>query len=163
MEGHKYLTAHFSDKEKRTVESYWVDDKVKVKKGQQRPVRLSYINVDPKDIHYQNLLKHVTIDELHANTWANIKEQRKAYEESVTRIAESEGIDVKSLAKDQKYDLFFEMIDNSNDMKEEDLFRFKLRLFETPKLSASKDRKKKAELRKANTFKEMVVAYINID
>ena len=45
MEGHKYLTAHFSDKEKRIVESYWVDDKAKVKKGQQKPIRLSYINV----------------------------------------------------------------------------------------------------------------------
>lgn len=162
MEGHKYLTAHFCDKEKRTVEAYWVDTKTKVKKGQQKPVRLSYINVDPKDSQYQNLLKHVTVDDLHANTWANIKEQRKAYEESIAKLAAAEGMDVKGLAKDQKYDLFFEMIDQSMDMSEEDLFRFKLRLFETPKLAESKDRKAKAELRKSSTFKEMVVAYINI-
>ena len=76
----KFVTAHFTDDERLTVQSYWsnevtgeyVEDVIEVKED------------DPS---YKNLLNYTTIDDLHENNYRNIKASDEAIKEQVIDIA----------------------------------------------------------------------------
>lgn len=151
IEGHTFQTAHFTDNERSSVTSLWIDDE-----GTVRPFNMSSEEDDP---NFQELLKYITIDELHENTGNIIKSMQNAYEQDIMTMAEADGIDVMSLRgiENSTVDAIASWI--TADYSDEQLFKIKLRLFEQEKVQSSKDTKKKSAMRKAKTVIEILEAY----
>ena len=151
IEGHTFQTAHFTDNERSNVTSLWVDDE-----GTVRPCNMSSEENDP---NFQELLKYITIDELHENTGNVIKSIQRAYEEDIMTMAEADGIDVMSLRGigNAAVDAVANWI--TAKYNDEQVFKIKLRLFEHDKVKDSTDTKKKSALRKAKSVPEIVEAY----
>lgn len=151
IEGHTFQTAHFTNNERNSVTSLWVDDE-----GTVRPFNMSSEESDP---NFKELLKYITIDELHENTGNIIKSMQNAYEQDLMVMAEADGIDVFSLRgiENSTVDAVASWI--TADYTDEQLFKIKLRLFEQEKVQSSKDTKKKSAMRKAKTVIEILEAY----
>ena len=151
IEGHTFQTAHFTNNERSSVTSLWVDDE-----GAVRPFNMSSEESDP---NFKELLKYITIDELHENTGNVIKSIQRAYEEDIMTMAEADGIDVMSLKgiENATVDAVANWI--TAEYSDEQLFKIKLRLFEQEKVKDSKDTKKKSVMRKAKTVIEVLEAY----
>ena len=64
--GHEFLSAHFSNNERTTVESYWITPDGK-------ETRVEYIEAKDGDPNWENLLTHIDIDTLHEATYKHIK------------------------------------------------------------------------------------------
>ncbi len=145
------IEAHFINNERTTIEAIWIGPDGEY---------TSYIQVNPDDISYKQLLEKISLDDLHKQSWEHHKKQRIVYENAIKQIYLSENPDGGPPDKADKWDRFFKTL--NEDVSEEDLFKIKLDLFEHDKIKASKNRKQKADLRKAETFKEVVMAYCNI-
>ena len=72
LPGHEFLTAHFSNNERTTVESYWVTP-------DGLETRVEYIEANPEDTAWKKLLTHIDIDSLHENTYQHIKKQNNIH------------------------------------------------------------------------------------
>ena len=83
--GHDFLTAHFCNNERTTVESYWVTPDGK-------ETRVEYIEAKEGDPNWENLLTHIDIDALHEATYKHIKNTQKAFEDEAIQIAKDQGI-----------------------------------------------------------------------
>lgn len=151
IEGHTFQTAHFTNNDRSSVTSLWVDDE-----GTVRPFNMSSEEDDP---NFQELLKYITIDELHENTGNVIKSLQRAYEEDVMAMVEADGIDVMALKgiENASIDSVIEWV--TKQYNDEQLFKIKLRLFEHDKIKDSTDTKKKSALRKAKSVPEILEAY----
>lgn len=165
MIGHKFITAHFTDNERTTVESFWRDEK------DEDIIRTEIIEASidqdgkPKDAspQWKELLNHIDIDTLHSNTARHIASMDEAYQDDVIRIAKERGLladkdNVEILA--MIVDKIFSEFDAKKD--KEKLFMFKLQLFELQTIKDSKNRSKKAELRKAKNLLEALKVAIEI-
>jgi len=152
IEGHTFQTAHFTDNERSSVTSLWVDDE-----GTVRPFNMSAEEDNP---NFQELLKYITLDELHENTGNVIKELKRGYELSIMAQAEADGVNIKALKGSQNTTIesIIEWI--TGDYSDEQVFKIKLRLFEEDRVANSTNRKLKAELRKAKTIKEVLQAFL---
>ena len=146
------IEAHYLNNERTTIEAIW--------KGAQGEYT-AYIQVNPEDIHYKQLLEQISLDDLDKQSWDWHKKQRKVYEDAIKQIYLAENPDGAPPDKANKWKVFFKTL--NEDVSEEDLFKLKLDLFEHDKIKASKNRKQKADLRKAETFKEVVMAYCKIE
>lgn len=157
MEGHDFLTAHFVNNERTVVEVFWVTPDGK-------ETREEYIEANDDDT-WKNLLKHVTIDELHENTYKHIREQNDLFEEQVIAIAKERGMiyDVDEV-NTEIYKVIgsaiFAPFDPEKD--KEKLFMFKLQLFEIESIKNSKDKELKALLRKSKNVIEATKIAIQI-
>lgn len=151
IEGHTFVTAHFTNNERTSVTSIWQD-----KDGTLRPFNM----MAEEDNHYwKELQQYITEDELHENTFNHIKESRHAFEKELMTIAEQDGLDILS----------FKGIENSTidaianwitaDYNDEQIFKIKLRLFEQDRVKQSTDTAKKSAMRKAKTIIEILEAY----
>ena len=149
MEGHDFLTAHFCNNEKTTVEVYWT--------AEQGEVRVTYIEAKEGDPQWEELMTYVTIDELHENTYKHIREQNEAFEKQVIDIAKERGliIDVDDVNTDS-YKIATNYIFQSFDEEEdkEKLFIYKLQLFEVDQIKNSQDSEAKKKLRNAKSIVE---------
>jgi len=151
IEGHTFQTAHFTNNDRSSVTSLWVDDE-----GTVRPFNMSSEEDDP---NFQELLKYITIDELHENTGNVIKSLQRAYEEDVMAMAEADGIDVMALKGIENATIDSVIAWVTKQYNDEQLFKIKLRLFEHDKIKDSTDTKKKSALRKAKSVPEILEAY----
>lgn len=147
IEGHDFLTAHFTNNERTIVESLWVDPETK-------QIREYTLEAVEGNEDWQALLKHINIDSLHENTFEFIKEERKKFEQDVLEIARREKL-IESEKRADKSDLLLEII-LQEDVDKELLFKVKLALFEQDKIKNSDDRALKARLRKAATIAEAI-------
>ena len=110
--------------------------------------------VDTSDLEHpdtKRLLELYSMDELHETTYNSNKEQRQAFENTVMKIAKSEGlVNQLSSMSDIVNKLFS---DNEN---EDHLFELKLALFELDIIKDSKAKKRKTDLRKAKSKVEIL-------
>jgi len=157
--GHDFLTAHFSNNERTTVESYWVTP-------DGLETRVEYIEANPEDTAWKKLLTHIDIDSLHENTYQHIKTQNNIFKDDVVKIAKERGLihDLSNLNDVDNMNLVVQFIfgEFNEEKDKEKLFMFKLKLFEVTKIKASKNRAMKAKMRKAQNILDVIKAAIEI-
>ncbi len=150
IEGHTFVTAHFTNNERTFVTSIWKD-----KDGTLRPFNMI---AEEGNQYWKELQQYITEDELHQNTFHHIKESRRAYEQELIAIAKENG-DIEEVVSniDTLHDAILDYFDQEVD--NEDLFKMKLKAFEREKVKGSENRSLKAKLRKAKTSAEVVEIY----
>ena len=146
-----YIIAYFIDNERKNIE-------VLLRDGNK--VNSHIVEYDTKYPVCQELLKVITIDDLHKNTYRKKQEQVKEFEETVIRVAKTRGIVLDEHKLDTK---FFPVLVNAifKDKENEDhLFALKLALFELEKIRNSKDNEGKKKLRQSkNKIEVLKIAF----
>lgn len=156
MEGHEFLTAHFLNNERTTIEVYWATE---------NDTRVTYVEAKDGDPQYEELLSHIDIDTLHENTYKHIREQNSLFENQVIQIAKERGMiyDIDSINTEIYKAIaaaMFAPFDPEED--KEKLFMFKLQLFEMENVKNSKNRALKTKLRKSTSILEATKIAIEI-
>ena len=128
-----------------------------------------YVVVDETDDQFKDLLKEVSYEELERRTLENIEGVRQECRIAFDNYAKENGlynyaenpIRETEIVKSNVDEMIFEF-DESDKSKKEDLFKLKLKIFERDEVKDSDDRATKAEIRKAKTPLEVLVAYKKI-
>ena len=146
----RFVDAYFTNEDRTIVNAIWENDN---KENVEETIK-----VETNEPAWENLLNQpeVTIDKLHERTVNRNREMRAMFEAKVVEIAKRDGLiyDGDHINTDV-YKMFVKTIFNTElEEKEvkEQLFMFKLALFELEKIKDSDDREKKAILRKAETL-----------
>ncbi len=154
---HKFVSARFADNERTTVEVEW--------EGPDGNTRVEYIVAEEDNVHWKNLLKHISVDELHESTFKRIKQDQMVFEEAALNIAKARGMlhDVNN-ANTSTFKLITSLIfdEFNEETDKEKLFMFKIALFEVDQIKNSKSRALKTKLRKAKTLKEALQISLQI-
>ncbi len=157
--GHEFLYAHFSNNERTIVESYWITPDGK-------ETRVEHIEAKEGDPNWENLLTHIDIDTLHEATFKHIKDQNKAFEETVMKIAKDQGIttSIEEIPNLELLMWFCKLLFESTDEEQnkETLFNLKLKLFEMDFIKNCKQRKLKSDLRKSENIIQVMKTAITI-
>ena len=167
IEGYTVASAHFTDNARTVVNVIWKHD-TEEDVSEYISATIDKNGRDVKgDPAWDNLLQHVTIDEIHDQTSKYITASRLAYEQDVLAIAKREGLidaQTQALNGESKFKVLSEIIFTPFDEEKdkEDLFKFKLNLFEVPQIKASKNRAAKAKLRKSTTMLETIKSAISV-
>jgi hypothetical protein len=159
LEGYSVKSAFFRDSARTVVEVVW--EHLDTEEQDQ----VEYINaaIDSEGAapeaspEWSNLLKHIDIATLHKNTGNYILDQQRAFEDQVEAIAKKKGMVFSSDKTHPVVETLFK-----KEATKEDLFLYKLQLFELAAIKASKDRTAKALLRKANNMIEITKYAIKI-
>ena len=146
----RMIDAYFTNEQRTVVNVLWENDKKEVVE--------ETVLVEANEPAWENLLNqpNVTLDNLHERTVNRNREQRAIFEQQVVEIAKRDGLiyDGDHINTDI-YKMFVQTIFNTelieNEVKEQ-LFMFKLALFELDKIKESNNREMKAALRKAETL-----------
>ena len=152
-----FITAHFIDNERKTIEVILKDDK----ETKVYPYILEY---DIDNPICQELLKIITLDELHENTWQKKKDERRDFESMVKKVAVKEGL-LKRIIENVDSDFFKLLMDFFLSDKQEHidrLFNFKIFLFEQDTVKNSKNEEVKTAIRKSKTPLEALDNFILI-
>lgn len=153
---HKVHSAVFTNDAKDNVRMELVDTEANAATDDDELVLFEYTcEAKEGDPDFEALLKQVTIDDLHENTVNMIRDERDRFEATVLQIAHEQNIiqtiePVTSTLWENLADLIF--VDFDEDRSKEQLFMFKLKLFEVPEIKNSKNRAMKAKLRKSKDF-----------
>jgi|TARA_R110002153_G_scaffold22484_6_gene73810 hypothetical protein len=148
MDGHTFLNAHFMDNERKTVRALWADENTS-------DIVESIIEVDENDYSWKQLMEHISINQLHENTYTYIQDSQRVIKEQVVSIAKENGWiyeinteNSRAAVKALLGNVFkpFDPVEGK-----EDLFFMKLEVFDLEFVRETKDRKAKAEIRKAAT------------
>ena len=146
----RFIDAYFTNNERTVVSILWENDKKEVVE--------ETVMAEANEPGWENLLNQpeVTIDKLHERTVNRNREQRAIFEEQVVEIAKRDGLIYDGdVINTDLYKMFVKTIFNSEltekEVKEQ-LFMFKLALFELDKIKDSNNREMKAALRKAETL-----------
>jgi len=159
LEGYSVKSAFFRDSARTVVEVVWEHSDA------EEQDQVEYINaaLDSRGAaadaspEWSNLLKHIDIATLHKNTGNYILNQQKAFEIQVEEIAKKKGMVFQSSESVPIFETLF-----IRESTKEDLFLYKLQLFELSEIKASKDRATKALLRKALTVRDVTKYAIKI-
>ena len=110
------------------------------------------------------LMTLTTLDELHANTHAYIKQSQKDFKSYVMKMAKEDGLvkEVVAELSTKFYDEVFEFFFNYDDKQKEMLFNFKLFMFEKEFVKSNTDTETKAEMRKAKSPLELMNAVMKL-
>lgn len=151
MEHWELISARFTNSEKTTIEAVYND-----KSDDNNPFAF-IIEAKEDDVNYQNLLKDISEDQLHENTYKYIIEERKTFEEAVLTIAKKEGM-IEDTRKQDDLEVLMRCIKlHGND--KEFLFKLKLAVFELDEIKENTDRSLKSQLRKAETVAGVLEAF----
>lgn len=148
MHNMKYVNAYFVNEARTDVSSYWANDDGEI-------VEIT-VSVDNDDVEWNELLEHVTLDEIHENTYNYTKEAEQAYKDQVIEIAQERGwlvnMDDGGTSDFHRIlvDLMFDPYDE--ELHKEKLFFFKMQLFEKDVIKNSKDKEAKKKIRRAKSF-----------
>jgi hypothetical protein len=156
MEGHEFLTAHFCNNERTTIEVYWATED---------ETRVTYVEAKEGDPQYEEVLSYLSIDQLHENTYKHIREQNEQFENQVMEIAKKRGmiIDIDDLNSDAYgFITKFLFAEFNPETEKEKLFLYKIRLFELDHIKNSNNKAAKKELRQAKTMIEATRVACNI-
>ena len=150
-----YITASFIDNERKNIEVLLRDEK-------NEKVISHIVEYDEKYPVCQELLKIITLDDLHENTYQKKKKEKKAVEEMVVKIAKRDGLVFDEHRLDTKFyptivKAMFEETEN-----EDHLFALKLALFELKQIRDSKDIEVKKKLRQAKNKIELLKIAIDL-
>jgi glycine cleavage system protein P-like pyridoxal-binding family len=146
----RMIDAYFTNEQRTVVNVLWENDKKEVVE--------ETVLVEANEPAWENLLNqpNVTLDNLHERTVNRNREQRAIFEQQVVEIAKRDGLiyDGDHINTDI-YKMFVQTIFSTEltekEVKEQ-LFMFKLALFELDKIKESNNREMKAALRKAETL-----------
>ena len=145
----RFIDAYFTNNERTVVSILWENDKKEVVE--------ETVLAEANEAGWENLLNQpeVTIDKLHERTVNRNREQRALFEEQVVEIAKRDGLIYDGdIVNTDLYKMFVKTIFNTELTEKEtkeQLFMFKLALFELDKIKESNNREMKAALRKAET------------
>lgn len=160
MNNLNFVSAYFSNQDRTTIMSFWEDP--------ENPGSLVEIVVEAneKDPSYIDLLEHITVDEIHSNTWEYVKESEQAFKDQVIHIAKEKGwlVNIDDGGNNDILKAYIDLIfDPYDEAKSKDqLFYLKLQLFEKEAVKSCKDKDLKKTLRRASTPLEAVRAAIDI-
>ena len=146
----RFIDAYFTNNERTVVSILWENDKKEVVE--------ETVMAEANEPGWENLLNQpeVTIDKLHERTVNRNREQRAIFEEQVVEIAKRDGLIYDGdIVNTDLYKMFVKTIFNTELAEKEtkeQLFMFKLALFELDKIKESNNREMKAALRKAETL-----------
>tara|TARA_B000000609_G_C24066433_1_gene289608 strand:+ start:34 stop:567 length:534 start_codon:yes stop_codon:yes gene_type:complete len=127
-------------------------------------VQSAIIEFDTKHPDFQELMKVISVDDLHEMTWQKKKDERASFENEVKLIAENEGL-IKKIGESVNSDFFKSLFDFLlNDDKEhiDRLFNFKIFIFEQDCVKTSKNEAVKTAIRKSKTPLEAVKGFITL-
>tara|TARA_B100002019_G_C21150072_1_gene537772 strand:+ start:227 stop:727 length:501 start_codon:yes stop_codon:yes gene_type:complete len=111
---------------------------------------------------YDNITKYISIDQLHENTVNKFRRDRENFEAYIVDIAKKSNEFTTVTATHGSADFVKSVMDFlDKELNEQDLFTFKLNLFEHESVQESKNRTKKANLRKAKTAKEAFKIFLD--
>jgi hypothetical protein len=152
-----YITASFIDNERKNIEVIVRDD-------ENKKLIPHIIQYDTNHPSCQELLKIITLDDLHENTHTKVNEQKKDFEEMVMRVATKKGIIVDPEKVKVTPKIFKTLVkaifeDSEN---EDHLFALKLALFEVDEIRDSKNNELKKELRQKKNKIEVLKAAFDI-
>jgi len=146
-----FYSAYFIDQDNKNIEVLFTE---------QDKMIVSVVPYDEQDDQFKALSKFINVDQIHENTYNKRKEDRKVFERQVMRIAERDGIFVNKEIDSKMMPLIVKTIfeDNNTD----NLFAFKLALFELEQVRNSEDQDIKKKLRSANTKVEALQAVFEL-
>ena len=111
---------------------------------------------------FDNITKYISVDKLHENTVNKFRRDRENFENLVVDIAKQSNEFATITASHGSIDFINSVIEYlDKDLNEQDLFTFKLNLFEHASVQESKNRTKKADLRKAKTAREAFKIFLD--
>jgi hypothetical protein len=160
MNNFRYINAYFRNEQRDSVMSYWEDP--------DNPGALVEIIMETKDEdpQWKELLEHVTVDEIHENTWTYTKESEQAFKDQVIEIAKEKGwlVNLDDGGTSDFHKILIDLIFDPYDEKlhKEKLFFFKLQLFEKEFVKQCKDKDLKKKIRRSNTPIDALRAAIEI-
>ncbi len=162
IKDHEVFEAYFTNEERDTITVELVSPDDHETPETTLNVFLYTIPADKKNPDYIALLEKVSEDELYERTVNKFRAEREQFEEMVINIAK-ENDEFQTIAGQKGSMEFIKSVVRwiEKDMSEEDLFRFKLNLFETETVQKSKAKTKKANLRKATTAKEAFKLFLD--
>jgi len=145
-------TAHFIDNEQTTIE---------VLLGTEEPgvFESMIISHDPTEDNCKSVLGVIDMDKLQENTYVRKKSEHQAMIDLAVQVAKEEGrvsLDPKyysDLEKKEYYQRLIDFLLEENEESIEDLFAFKIALFDTEKVKSS-SKATKSKIRKAKTALE---------
>jgi len=141
-----FINAYFIDGERKQIEILSTDEETGNK------VIPTIIEYNMEHPWCQALFKIIDLDQLHETTYQKLQSERAEFEKTVIRIAKRDGLIASSNKADSKFwNMVCDGIFNSDDDDKESLFALKIALFELDFIKDSKDKEKKAALRKAKT------------
>ena len=141
-----FITAHFIDGERKNIE-------VLLKSDDGTAVNPHILEYDVSNPNCQELLKFISLDQLHENTYTKKQEERKVFEAMIKRVARKEGL-IKRIIEDVDPDFFKLLFDFLLSNKKEHidrLFNFKIFIFEQDVVKNSKNETIKSAIRKSKT------------
>ena len=146
-----FITAYFIDNQRKNIEVLLKGD---------NKVYSHILEYDTEHPDCQQLLKIITLDDLHENTHNRLKEQKKEFEEMVMRVARTKGL----IFDENKLDTrFYPTLVKSifqDEENEDHLFALKLALFEVKEIRDSKDNEGKKKLRQSkNKIEVLKIAF----
>src|SRR6056300_1782951 len=144
------INAYFIDNERKNKEMI-------VRSQDQKSVINKITPFNENNEQYRILIKNISLDQLHENTYQKKKDERREYEEEVIRIAKRDGLISDNINNEEYFTNMLKVIvkDESN---EDQLFALKLTLFEVDKIRDSQNteikKKIKARRKKKKNFKK---------
>ena len=135
----RIIEAYYTNPELDTVCVTYREDEQLTPDGEQRADYDYYMEVDETDVRFQALLKEYSYEDLQTTTEERHKIYRKDFQNIVGEYIKENGL-TSSLSDDELvrkrtrvklYDEFFFNFDEQDQKHKEELFRLKLRLFET--------------------------------
>mgnify|MGYP003143172992 FL=1 len=159
---HEVFEAYFTNEERDTITVELVSPEDHETPESTLNVFLYTIPADKTNPDYKALLEKVSEDELYERTVNKFRAEREQFEEMVMNIAK-ENDEFQTIAGQKGSMEFIQSVVRwiEKDMSEEDLFRFKLNLFEMETVQNSRAKTKKANLRKATTAKEAFKIFLD--
>lgn len=153
----EFLTAYFANNERTVAKAIYIDEN-----GDEVPFVMSAEEGNPQ---WEKVLEKLTIDQIHENTYANIKIAEDTYKSEVIAIAKERGLiyDIDQLNSDLHKAIATELFKEFDPERDkEKLFGLKLQLFEFDNIRNSDNRELKAQLRKAENILDAIHVAIQI-
>ena len=148
FKGLTFVSAYFRDNNRKSVLSFWEDP--------DSPGDLIEFSLeaDGSDA-WKELLEYTSLDEIHENTWAYIKDSEQSFKDQVIEVAKERGwlINMDDGGTSDFHKVIVDMIFEPHDeeIHKEKLFFLKIQIFERDFIKESKDKDAKKKLRRAKT------------
>lgn len=148
------INAYFIDNEKKNIEMV-------LRSQDQKSVFTEITPFDENNEQYRILIKNISLDQLHENTYQKKKDERREYEEEVVRIAKRDGLISDNINNGEYFTNMLKVIveDESN---EDHLFALKIALFEVEDIRDSENIELKKNIRQSKSKAEILLNALKI-
>ena len=163
IDNHQLVRAYFINQQRADITVELLHPSNENSPDNELNIFLYTFPADEENPDYISLLKKVTIDDVYEQTVNKFRNERERFELEVMKIAKESKEFSTIIAEKGSVDFINSVVTFlEKDFSEEDLFKFKLNLFETETVQKSKAKTKKANLRKSTTAKEAFKIFLDI-